>query len=182
MVATEILGQAVESAKGDLLTIEGNVFRQIEDPNDKKRKILVPVKVEAHVSPISLLGGLAAGLLGTLAATIAWHGINIPAPLGGAIELMPGIKDTTLGKDLSDSYDRWKTRRRIRTSGGVHRRARTGLTGDEIQTVLKESVGDTECQLLNREWAKARRRGDLENVARFRKMAEDKACPWIDQI
>ncbi len=182
MVTTEILGQAVESAKGDLLTIEGNVFRQIEDPNDKKRKILVPVKVEAHVNLVSILGGLGAGFIGLLAATIAWHGVDVPSPLGGAIQLIPGIKDTGLGKDLSDSYERWKIRNRIRASGGVHRRARTGLTGEEATTVLEEQIGDTECQLLNREWAKARRRGDLENAARFRKMAEDKACPWIDQI
>ncbi len=114
MAGTEILGQAVESAKGDLLTIEGEVFRQIQDPNDPKRKILVPVKVEAHVNPVSILGGLAAALLGTLAGTIAWHGVTFPnlSPLGGPpIVLFKGLKDTGLGKDLNDAYLRFASRR-----------------------------------------------------------------------
>ncbi len=180
--AGEIAKPLAKAATGDLVTIRGVIYRQVQDPNHPEVKFLEPIEVEAHVNPVSILTGLGIGAIGALALTIAWHGINIPSPLGGAIELAPGIKDTGFGKDMAASYERWKIRRRIRASGGVHRRARTGLTGEEAQEVLQENIGGVTCQLLNREWAKARRRGDQESADRFLQQAKDGDCPWVDQI
>ena len=149
-------------------------------------KVLIPVQVEANLDPFEVAKGLAVGVLAVgaaaVAGVVAWHGLDIPAPLGGAIELVPGIKDTGLGKDISRAYERWALRWRIRVSGGQVRESRTGLSSEEIETVIAEQIGDTECQLLNREWAKAKRRGDAENAANFLRMAREQGCPWVNQI
>ena len=177
MVAAEIAGQAIESASSDLLTIEGNVFRQVKDPETGKI-FLVPVKVEAHVNPVSILGGAAAGLFGILAATVAWHGLSIPSPLGGSITLFKGLKETTMGADLNRAYERAMIKRRIRASGGEVVESRTGLTSTEVQNILLTQIGDAECQLLNREWNAANRAGRTENADRFLDQARAGGCPW----
>lgn len=185
-MAGVITGKTVEKTSSalsaDLLVIEGDVFRQVQDPNDPKRKFLVPVKIEAHVNPISILGGAAAGLLGVLAATVAWHGVSVPNPLGGGITLFKGLKETTLGADLNRAYERLAARRRIRASGGEVVESRTDLTPGEFQDIIIRNIGDTECQLLNREWATANRQGRPEDAVRFLQMAIDKGCPWVGQV
>ena len=176
-IVTEIAGQAVEAATGDFLTIEGEVFRQVKDPETGK-VFLVPVKVEAHVNPASIIGGIAAGLLGVLLGTVAWHGVSFPTALGGSVTLFKGVKDTQLGEDVN----RWYERLKVRRMGAEIVESRINLSQEEKQRVLEENIGDATCQLLNREWAKAHRRGDFESEARFLQQAKDGGCPWAKQF
>lgn len=173
----------LKALTGDLVTFRGQIFRKVEhDVGGKKQAFLAPVDVEAHINPLGILLGGGVAALGVLALTIAWHGLNIPAPLGGAIELVPGIKDTSLGKDLSESYERWKLKRELKRQGAEIVESRTGLSQEEKDRILAEQIGDAECQLLSREWAKAKRRGDLDAAANFLKMAREKGCPWVNHI
>lgn len=110
-MAGEITKPLAKAATGDLVTIRGRVYRQVQDPNNPKVQFLEPIDLEAHVNPVSILTGLGIGAIGALALTIAWHGLNIPSPLGGAIELVPGIKDTELGKNIAQTYTRYRQRK-----------------------------------------------------------------------
>ena len=177
-MAGEIIKPLAKAATGDLVTIRGRVFRQVQDPNHPEVKFLEPIDVEAHINPASILTGLGVGLLGVLFGTIAWHGLDIPAPLGGAIELVPGIKDTQLGKDINAAYERAKIMRR----GGQIRRSRIVASREETEEIIEATIGDTTCRLLNREYQKARRRGDQEDANRLLSQATERECPWIGQL
>lgn len=174
----------LKALTGDLVTFRGQVFRLVEyeTGEGEKHAFLAPVDVEVHVSPLTILLGLGAAAIGAVASTIAWNGLAIPAPLGGAIQLVPGIKDSALGKDLARWYERLAIARRIRASGGQVVESRTGLTPEEVEDVLQESIGDAECQLLNREWAIAKRQGRPDDAARFLQQAQEKGCPWVRKI
>lgn len=175
---TSEVKEAMKALTGDLVTLRGQVFRKVEYQVEGKTEVfLAPVDVEAHINPLGLLLGTAGAGLAVLLGVVAWHGVSLPGPFG-PIGLFLGLKDTTMGKDLSRGYERWMVKRRIRASGGEVVEARTGLTADEIQDALLESIGDTECQLLNREWQAAHRRGDKENADRFLQQARDGGCPW----
>lgn len=180
-MAGEIVKPLAKAATGDLVTIRGQVYRQVQDPNNPKVKFLEPVEVEAHVNPVSILGGAAAALLGVLFGTVAWQGVSFPGPFG-PITLFEGMKDTALGQDITRGYERWALNRRLKAMGATIRESRTDLTHEEIQDALLENIGDVECQLLNREWQAARRRGDMENAAQFLQQAKDKRCPWVKQV
>ena len=175
---------------GDLVTIKGQVFRAIRRrvptgeltptgrPAMVTQEVLVPVDVEAHVNPLSIIIAAGVGLAGVLAGVVAWHGVRVGVPAVGEFSLFKGLKDTTMGRDLNRIYEKFMVARRIRASGGEVVEARTDLTPAEIEEVLLRVIGDAECQLLNREWAKAKRRGDTENAARFLQQAKDGGCPW----
>ncbi len=53
--------KAAEAALGDLIVIEGNVFREVKKG---RKKVLVPVNVRVSINPLTALIGLGAGLLG----------------------------------------------------------------------------------------------------------------------
>jgi len=84
----------------NLVEIEGNVFREVKLG---RKKVLVPVKVKVGVNPLNLITAAAAGLAGVLAATVAWHGVSIPGPVG-SITLFQGVKDTGLGASLRKQF------------------------------------------------------------------------------
>ncbi len=147
-----------------------------------RKKRLVPVEAELHVNPVSILFAVAAGLAGALFATVAWHGVSVPNPLGPPVVVVPGIKDTALGKDLARGYEKRAIKRRIEASGGEVVEARVGLTPDEIQDVLLATIGDAECQLLNREWQNARRQGRQEDAESLFRRAQEANCPWVGKL
>ena len=168
-VPTKALEEAVSS---DFLQIEGDVFRVVKEG---RKKALVPVRVRVGVNPLNLITAAAAGLAGVLAATVAWHGVRLPSPLGGDITIFPGLKDTQFGTDIN----RWYERSKVRRSGGeIVESSKEVLTPEEIQDLLIEQIGDTTCQLLNREWQMAIRSGKTEEAARFLQQARDGGCPW----
>ncbi len=53
--------KAAEAALGDLVVIEGKVFREVKKG---RKKVLVPVNVRVSINPLTALLGLGAGLLG----------------------------------------------------------------------------------------------------------------------
>ena len=91
-------------------------FREVEvGKGDTKQVVLVPVDVEFNLDPLELVK--AAGILGAIAVAggvalhVIWNGLDIPAPLGGAIELVPGLKDSKFWKDQADRLtSRWEDR------------------------------------------------------------------------
>lgn len=115
-MAGEIVKPLAKAATGDLVTLRGRVFRQVQDPDHPKMHFLEPIEVEAHVNPASILGGLAGTALGILAATVAWHGVSIPTSLGGSVTLFKGLKETALGAYLNAAYERFQYRRAVRAS------------------------------------------------------------------
>ncbi len=167
--------EATKVLTGDLITLRGQVFRVVEHKVGKKtEKFLAPVDVEAHVNPLSLaLAGGGAGFLG-LMAWVVWNGLSLPAPFG-PVTLLRGLKDSEEWEWLKDWWEK-------RTLRGIPQPSRVGLTSEEIRALILEEIGDTECQLLNREWAKATRRGRSRDADRFLQQATTKGCPWIGQI
>lgn len=137
---------------------------------------LDPVEVAKGVALTALAGGVA-----FVAGVFAWHGLSLPGPTG-PITFVKGLKETTLGKDAARAYEKWAIKRRIRASGGEVVDSRTGLTQEEIQDALLENIGDTECQLLNREFQKARRNGRPDDAARFLEQATEQGCPWVKRV
>ena len=155
----------------NLVELEGDIFRVVKDGRKKR---LVPVRVRANLNPLNVAAAGIAALGGMLAATIAWHGVSVPGPLGGQFTLFKGFKETQLGRDINSWYERLKLRR----SGGEIVESLTGLTAEEKKKLIAEEVGDTECQLLAREHNKAKRAGRLMDAAEFKRQAVEKGCPW----
>ncbi len=171
MPVTEAAKEVSKAVSNDIALFRTRI--DVETGKGRKKR-LTPEEAELHVNPVSIAVAAAAALLGTLAGTIAWHGINIPAPLGGAIELMPGIKDTQLGADLN----RWYERQKLKRMGANVVESRINLSEEEKALALEASIGDTNCQLLNREWQAAIRGGKVEDAASFLQRAKDGNCPW----
>lgn len=137
MAAVVPAGKAIEEVAkgltGDFVVIGTRVFRQIETkervptggltPTGRPAMTTItkvhlePIDIEAHVNPLSILASAGLAGLGILAATVAWHGVDLPAPLGGAVELVPGIKDTGLGRDLAKRFESWQSRHPPRPPG-----------------------------------------------------------------
>lgn len=189
----EALKEGAQVLTGDLVVFRGVVHRKREEvfygpdrtPKTRAlrkhtREVLEPVDVELHVNPLTLLVGTGAALVGAVGATIAWHGLKlgIPGIAASEVQVFRGLKDTLLGKDLTA----WYLKRRIIASGGTPVSAHTNLTPEEIQEVLETQVGDAECQLLNREWAKAHRAGRFAERDEFLRQARERGCPWVFQI
>ncbi len=172
---------AVEAAEaaGKAVSNDIAVFRTRFDVETGKgrKKRLVPVEAELHLNPVSILFAAAAGLAGALAATVAWQGISVPSPIPGVppIQLLKGLKETTLGRDLNEAYQLRRQLRRARASGGVVVTADPGADPSVV-------VEDPECTLLNREWARALRRGDSFNADRFLAQAKARSCLWAEQV
>lgn len=175
MPVEKAVEKATEAATSDLLTFRSRFFREV---GKGKKARLEPIEVTAHLNPVSIAIGAAMALAGTLAGMIAWHGVDIPNPLGGAIEAFPGLKDTALGKDLTRWYEARAVKRRIIASGGEVVEARSDLSPEEIEVIKRESVGDAICELLNREWQTALRQGKTTDADRFLQQAKDGNCPW----
>ncbi len=173
---------AVEAAEaaGKAVSNDIAVFRTKFDVETGKgrKKRLVPVEAELHVNPVSILSAAALALAGALAGTVAWHGVSVPNPLGPPVVIFPGLKDTAFGKDLARGYERRAIKRRIEASGGEVVEAQTGLTPGEIQNILLATIGNTECQLLNREWQTALRQGRTEDAESLFRRAQENGCPW----
>lgn len=172
MVAEEAAKEVSKAVSNDIA-----VFRTRFDVETGKgrKKRLTPVEAELHVNPVSILFAAAAGLAGALAATVAWQGVTIPSPLGGAITLFPGLKDSGFGKDVNDWYERQKQLRRVKASGGV---VVTAVPGADPAVIVE----DPECTLLSREWANAMRRGDQVAADRFLAQANGLACLWAKRV
>lgn len=118
---------------GDFVVIEGKIFRQIETkervptggltPTGRPAMhtvttvTLEPIHVEAHINPISVLASAGLVGLGILAATVAWNGVSVPAPFGGSVTFVRGLKETGLGKDLDKRFVSWQSRHPPRPIG-----------------------------------------------------------------
>ncbi len=152
------------------------VFRTRFDVETGKgrKKRLTPVEAELHVNPVSILTAGALALAGALAGTVAWHGVTLPGPFG-PIQLFPGLKETTLGSDLNEWYRLQRQLRRAKAAGGTVVIADPGADPSVV-------VEDPECTLLNREWARALRRGDSFNADRFLARAKARGCLWADRV
>lgn len=138
--------KAVEAASkvltGDLVVFRGKVHRKREvvfygpDTTPKTgalrkhtQEILEPIDVELHINPVTIgLAGVGAGVVG-LVGYVAWHGLSIPAPLGGAIGLIPGLKDSPFWSQEA-LRAQWKLYCR-RRGGTPEERAACLLTGLE---------------------------------------------------
>ncbi len=175
MVGEEIAIKAAEKASENIVEFEGDIFREVKQG---RRTVRVPVRVKVGINPLSLITAAAAGLAGVLAATVAWHGVSFPSPLGGSITLFKGLKETTFGSDLNRAYERIMVKRRIEASGGEIVDSITGLTQAEKDAALIQVIGDAECQLLNREWQAALRANRPDDAARLLDQAKMGACPW----
>jgi len=177
-------GVTKPTPKPPLVRIGTRFFREATLENGKV--VLVPVEVELNLDPteVAKAAGLAvlAAAVGAAASIVAWHGISVPTITGGSITFVKGLKETTLGKDAARAYERWAIQRRIRASGGEVVESRVGLTPTEVEDALLTGIGDTTCQLLNREWAVAKRQGRTEDAARFRQQATDRGCPWVKHV
>ncbi len=106
---------AVEAAKEVSKAVSNDiaVFRtqfDVETGTGKKKR-LTPVEAELHVNPVSILFAAAAGLAGALFATVAWHGVSVPNPLGPPVTVVKGMKDTGFGRNLNNAYLDYKSRR-----------------------------------------------------------------------
>lgn len=157
-------------------------FREVEiGKGDTKQTVLVPIDVEANLDPLEI--AKAAGVLGAVAvagglvAYVAWNGLALPTPFG-AIEVIRGMKETPFWQAEAERARKALALRRAAQSGGELVESTTGLSAAEAEASIQSSIGDTECQLLNREWAKARRRGDSTSADRFFQQAKEKGCPW----
>ncbi len=171
---------AVEAAEaaGKAVSNDIAVFRTRFDVETGKgrKKRLTPVEAELHVNPVSILFAAAAGLAGALFAIVAWEGVSVPNPLGPPVVVVPGIKDTLLGKDLNEWYHLQRQLRRAKAAGGTLVTARPGADPQEV------IVDEAECLLLNKEWVTAIRRGDTFNADRFLAQAKAKNCLWADRV
>ncbi len=171
-VAAEAAKEVSKAVSNDIA-----VFRtrfDVETGKGKKKR-LVPVEAELHVNPVSILFAAAAGLAGALFATVAWHGVSVPNPLGPPVVVVPGIKDTQFGKDVNRWYERQKARR----MGAEIVESRINLSDEEKRLVLEEQIGNTACQLLNREWQNALRQGRQEDAESLFRRAQEANCPWV---
>lgn len=117
MKAAEKLAE--KAGTGDILVINHQAFRTVKDPGTGI-EFLVPVEFEFHLNPLNIaltLGGtLVAGALGLLAGSVLWNGLAIPSPLG-AVQVLPGLKESPFLRDLRDEYQErfgdWRERRRV---------------------------------------------------------------------
>ncbi len=81
--------KAAEAALGDLVVIEGKVFREVKKG---RKKVLVPVNVRVSINPLTALIGLGAGLLG--GAVGLWA-------LGLGVEILSGDEREQLEMELA---------------------------------------------------------------------------------
>ncbi len=170
-VAAEAAKEVSKAVSNDIAVLRTRF--DVETGKGRKKR-LTPVEAELHVNPVSIAVAAAAALLGTLAGTVAWHGVSVPNPLGPPVVIFPGLKDTQLGKDINRWYEQEKARR----MGAEIVESRINLSDEEKQRVLEEQIGDAECQLLNREWQTARRSGRVADAESLLQRAKDGECPW----
>lgn len=65
---------------------------------------------------------------------------------------------------------------------GEMRPSRIIETPEEAKKVVEEVIGDTECQLLNREYQRALRSGRHSDAQLHLESARAKRCPWLTQL
>ncbi len=81
---------AVSVLTGDLVVIRSTI------PRGTKKNPLPPLEVEYHVNLASIgLGAIGLGVA-AIGGAIAWYGLHAPAPLGGSVTVIPGIRDGVL--------------------------------------------------------------------------------------
>jgi len=100
----------------NLVEIEGDFFRVVKDGRKKR---LVPVRVRANLNPLNVAAAAGLALAGMLGATIAWHGVSFPGPLGGQFTIFQGLKETSFGKDINAAYERFKSRNDVEALTGT---------------------------------------------------------------
>ncbi len=167
MVTTPIVakaaGEASKALTGDIVTAKTQFFREVEIGKGKgKQKVLVPVDIEAHLNPLSiLLGGAALGVA-AVASVIAWNGITLRA-LGGEFTLLKGLKDMPFFDRLATSA-RLKLSERARGGFVIDGRFVANPTDDQICAELRRRRDDT-----------SRPREDRNRAV---KQAEQRGCEW----
>ncbi len=154
MVGEDLAIKAAEKASENIVEFEGDFFREVKHG---RKKVLVPIRVKVGINPLSLITAAAAALAGSLAATVAWHGVSFPGPTG-PITLFKGIKETSFGNDLNEAYEKFKTRRQLLAAG-----VDPNLISDDPCTVSK-AVHDAEGNPIFRE--------------RIREAARANGCAW----
>ncbi len=137
--------------------------------------------VEANLDPLEILKAAGVGILvggvALAAGWLLWDGLAFPSPVG-PVQIFRGVKETPFWQAEAERARLWLQLRRATQSGGELVTSATGLTAAQVEATLQQSIGDVECQLLNREWAKARRRGDSTSAESFFQQAKEKGCPW----
>ncbi len=144
----------------NLVEVEGDVVRVVKDGRKKRRG---PVRVRANLTPLNVAAAAGLALVGVLGATIAWHGVSFPGPLGGQFTIFKGLKETTLGADINA----WYERRKIREMQNEQDKLRADLEAD-----------DDTCKLLHQDFQRAARRGDFEAEADAVRKAKERGCKW----
>lgn len=88
--------------KAPLVRIGTQFFREIEvKEGHKKKTLLVPVDVEANLDPLELLKAAGVVVGGAFASWVAWHGVEVANPFGGAIKVIPGLKESPFWQDVA---------------------------------------------------------------------------------
>ncbi len=143
------------------------------------------VEVEANLDPLEILKAAGVGVLvggvALAAGWLLWDGLAAPTPFGPA-QIFRGAKESPFWQAEAERARRAWYHRLIERSGGIPRDARTGLSAEEAAEVILGNIGDATCQLLNREWVKAKRQGRSSDTERFLQQARENECPWVDQI
>ncbi len=155
----------------NLVEIEGNVFREVKLG---RKKVLVPVKVKVGLNPLNVATAGLMALAGALGATIAWHGMSLPVPTGGAITFFKGIKETSFGADLNAAYERFKARNAVEA-----------LTGTELVEAIIEGQDVAPgpfCDQARQTYGRLLSMQRATDAALVLAEAQKRTCQWVNEL
>lgn len=168
MVAEKVAEKAAEAATSDLLTIRSRFFREV---GKGKKARLEPVEVTAHLNPVSLAVGAATAVAGALGATVAWHGVSVPNPLGPPVVIFPGLKDTAFGMELRRKFPLI-----FETDPDLIANAQQHAENQELADEADKIREATECEEMDEKIRRAELRGDIAVAAFWRQEKVRRGC------
>jgi len=168
MVGEAIAGKVIEGASENLVEIEGDIFREVKEG---RKKHLVPVRVKVGVNPLNLITAAAAGAVGLLGATIAWHGISLPT-LFGPVTLFPGIKDTGLGLSLRERFPLI-----FETDPAILQAGENKRINEQLGRETRERFEAKTCDELRAMRDQAFADGNIRIAQRFQDEMDVRGCP-----
>lgn len=189
--AAGAIGQVAKILTGDIVVIRTERFHpQAVVLEDRKKPVQMIRKTskEWHVNPVTIgIGAIGAAIAGFV-AMMAWQGVTISSGLGNKTQIAPGVKDTRIGKKISE--------------GGILNGLVSSIE-DAINGVLVDysglygstpyGPGNTEpppgtegppamCATLQQRYLDARAQNAYTDAARALYQAKNQGCTWAKNL